>query len=151
MWESANPNYRQLVQDKLASNHFTQAIGFEMQTIEPGKTSGKLAVESQHLQQNGFVHGGVILTLCDIVAGFAAFTLVQDQEHVVTAEIKVSCLRPAVGDQLYAIGYVIKPGKHIHFCESEVYVLQSGQQKLVAKSSSSMAVVRVAGYHAQNS
>lgn len=147
MWESPNPNYRQFIAEKLAANHFSAAIGFAMDAVESGRTSGTITINATHLQQNGFVHGGVILTLCDIVAGFAAFTLVHPDEHVVTAEIKVSCLRPAVGESLYAEGFVIKPGKHIHFCESEVYAIAGGVKKLVAKSSSSMAVVRQAGYH----
>lgn len=150
MWQSPNPNYKELVADKLSKNLFTQAIGFEMQHVEPGKTSGQLVIQPQHQQQNGFVHGGVLLTLSDIVAGFAAFTMVQDHEHVVTAEIKVSCLRPATGEALYAVGYVIKPGKQIHFCESEVYAIDNGEKKLVAKSSSSMAVVRQQGYHVKS-
>jgi acyl-coenzyme A thioesterase PaaI-like protein len=61
---------------------------------------------------------------------------------VVTAEIKVSCLRPGIGERLIAKGQVLKPGRNIHFCESEVWAVQDGKEVLVAKSSSSMAVVR---------
>ncbi len=150
MWSTSNPNYRELIAEKLAKNHFSHALGFEMTSVSPGRTEGRIALAQQHQQQNGFVHGGVVLTLCDIVAGFAAFTLVDPTEHVVTAEIKVSCLRPGVGESLRAVGYVIKPGKHIHFCESEIYALHQGEEKLIAKSSSSMAVVRQKGYAASS-
>ncbi len=139
-------DYQQLVAQKLAANTFTNAIGFHMDAVEPGMTSGHLPVSDMHRQQNGFVHGGVLMTLCDIVAGFAAFTLVKEGEHVVTAEIKVNCLRPAAADKLYAKGWVLKPGKNLHFCESEVWQEAAGKAVLVAKASATMAVVRQQGY-----
>lgn len=139
-------DYQQLVAQKLKANTFTQAIGFQMDSVEPGATAGHLPVSDMHRQQNGFVHGGVLMTLCDIVAGFAAFTLVKEGEHVVTAEIKVNCLRPAAANTLQAKGWVLKAGKNLHFCESEVWYEDAGKFILVAKASTTMAVVRQEGY-----
>lgn len=140
--QSPNPEYHALVMRKFTNNRFAHFIGFEMDLVEPGRTEGHLVLKAEHQQQAGYAHGGLLLTLCDIVAGFAAFTMVQDDELVVTAEIKVSCLRPGIGDRLIARGMVLKPGRNIHFCESEVWAVQDGKEILVAKSSSSMAVVR---------
>lgn len=146
MLKVQNPNYRELVESKLRVNAFANHIGFSFTKIEPGRTEGILPLQDFLTQQNGFAHGGTLMTLSDIVAGFAAFTLVKEGEHVVTAEIKVSCLRPGKGSELIGKGWVIKPGKNIHFCESEVWAVDNGTEKLVAKSSSSMAVVRSDGY-----
>ena len=146
MFDVQNPHYRDYVKEKFRLNRFSNHLGFLFTSIEPGAVEGKLPLQDFLVQQNGFAHGGVLMSLCDIVAGFAGFTLVQDGEHVVTAEIKVSCLRPANGEALLGKGWVIKPGKNIHFCESEVWSLSDGSEKLVAKSSSSMAVVRAQGY-----
>lgn len=117
-----------------------------MDRVDPGATNGHITLDNHHHQQNGFAHGGVLLTLCDIVAGFAAFTLVPAKYHVVTAEIKVSCLRPATGTRLEASGWVLKPGRKLHFCESEVWAVDDGTRILVAKSSSTMAVVPPDGF-----
>ncbi len=65
-------------------------IGFSINSIEEGKIEGVLELDEKHKQQKNFVHGGLIATLADIVCGFAAYTLVLPENHVVTAELKVS-------------------------------------------------------------
>lgn len=142
MLKSPNISYKELVQEKFKKNKFSHFIGFELTKIEEGFVEGELVLKEQHLQQNNFAHGGIILTLCDVVAGFAAFTMVQNHQHVVTAEIKVSCLRPGIGEKLIARGRVLKPGRQIHFCESELWAVSEGKEQLIAKSSSSMAVMQ---------
>jgi acyl-coenzyme A thioesterase PaaI-like protein len=37
---------------------------------------------------------------------------------------------------------VLKPGKNFHFCEAEIFELENNEKKLIAKASSTMAVVR---------
>ena len=141
MFQSPNPDYKELVEKKFIANRFSHQLGFRLTDIQEGFTQGQLLLEEKHQQQNGFAHGGIILSLCDIVMGFAAFTMINNDQHVVTAEIKVSCLRPGVGEKLIAKGWVLKPGRQIHFCESEVWAVSGGKETLVAKASSSMAVM----------
>ena len=116
-------------------------IHFDLDIIEPGKTKGWLEIAEIHQQQKGYVHGGVIATVADITAGFAAYTLVPEDHHVVTGEIKVSYFSPGIGDKLYAEGYVVKPGKKINFCEAEVWCLNGEEKTLIAKASTSMVTV----------
>ena len=141
MFTTKNPNFRAVIADKLERQYFMRHIGFELTVIKEGYIEGQGQIQQFHKQQNEFVHGGVVSTLCDIVAGFSAFSLVEPNKHVVTAEIKVACLRPGIGEVLLAKGWVLKPGKGFHFCESEVYTLQKNRKVLIAKASSTMAVV----------
>jgi uncharacterized protein (TIGR00369 family) len=83
----------------------------------------------------------VVATLADIVAGFAAYTMVPGDHHVVTGELKVSYLNPGVGSELHAIGYVLKSGRKIQFCEAEVYDIRQEEKVLIAKASTSMIVI----------
>ena len=94
----------------------------------------------------GFVHGGVTATVSDIVAGFAAFSIVAEGQGVVTVELKVSYLNPGKGHTLKAIGTVIKPGSKLHFCESELWVISDDSEVLIAKSSSTMAILNKSDY-----
>jgi uncharacterized protein (TIGR00369 family) len=135
------PDFVEMVRNKIGGNHFTNFIGFHIRTIEAGLIEGDLKLEQHHLQQMEFVHGGITATLSDIVAGFAAFTLVKKGQGVVTVELKVSYLNPGQGDSLSAKGYVIKAGSKLFFCESEIYANKGGQQLLIAKASATMAVV----------
>lgn len=146
MIKTHNPQFKQRVEKFLQGQHFMHLIGFELNIIEEGRTEGWLTIKQQHKQQKGFAHGGLIATLADITAGFSAYTLVPADHHVVTAEIKVSYFSPVVGEKLHVIGFVIKQGRKINFCESEVWSIsysEEGQEerRLVAKATTSMATV----------
>ena len=139
--ETKNPEYRSRVEGYLERQHFMKLLGFKLETIEPGKTSGRLKLKTEHLQQTGLLHGGVTATLADIVAGFAAYTLVPATHHVVTAELRVSYLQPGKGEELEAIGWVLKTGEKLNFCESEIWSLHSQGKILIAKASAVMATI----------
>jgi uncharacterized protein (TIGR00369 family) len=146
MIQTRNPQYEKRVKNFLERQHFMHLIGFDLQIIEEGRTEGWLRLEEKHKQQKGFVHGGLIATLADITAGFAAYTLVPQDHHVVTAEIKVSYFLPAVGQKLHAIGWVLKQGRKINFCEAEIWDVTEEEGKephrhLVAKATTSMATI----------
>ena len=102
---------------------------------------GELEVDPIHFQQDGFVHGGVIATIADIVAGFSAVSLVAEDQKVVTGEIKVSYFARGKGEKLKAIGRVVKPGKRLNFCEAEVFSISNGEEKLIAKATTSMITI----------
>ena len=140
MFQSRNPNYNDYVKLKVARNKFLAALGFELTLINEGAIEGELVFKEMHEQQNGFFHGGVISTLCDMACGYSAYSLVEEGQQVFTVELKVSYLRKGIGEKLIAKGRVIKPGKKFYFCESEVYAVNSGETILVAKASSTMSV-----------
>ena len=125
------------IRQKLKRQHFMHLIGADLTAIAPGRVEAELTLAQQHQQQRGFAHGGLLATLADLVAGFAAVTLVPDDTGVVTAELKISYLHPAVGQKLRAVGWVLKAGRRLHFCEAEVWC----DELLVVKASATMAVV----------
>lgn len=128
------------IRRKLERQHFMHLIGADLTVITPGRVEAGLPLATQHLQQRGFAHGGLIATLADLVAGFAAVTLVPDDYGVVTSDLKISYLNPGVGRQLKAIGWVLKAGRRLHFCEAEVWC----DDVLIAKASATMAVLEPA-------
>ena len=136
-----NPRYEDYVQLKVSRNRFMQQLGFRLTEIAEGAVKGELEITEMHEQQNGFVHGGVISSLCDMACGFAAYSMVPEGVQVFTVELKVSYLRPGIGQKILARGWVLKPGKRFHFCESELYAVRDGQEILIAKASSTMGVV----------
>lgn len=140
MIQTFNPDFRADIEEKLERQEFMKLMGFQVTKIEVGRVEGELILEQRHRQHKGFAHGGVIATLADIVAGFAAVSLVPKGHHVVTAEIKVSYFHPGVGDKLLAKGFVLKQGRKLNFCEAEVYVVVGDNEPLlIAKASASMA------------
>ncbi|MGI4821420.1 MAG: PaaI family thioesterase [Janthinobacterium lividum] len=131
-----DPDLVARIRRKLERQNFMHLIGADITRIEPGRIEATLALGEQHQQQRGFAHGGLVATMADLAAGFAAITLVPDGVGVVTAELKVSYLNPGVGTQLKAIGWVLKAGRRLHFCEAEVWC----DDVLIAKATATMAV-----------
>ncbi|GAA4497679.1 PaaI family thioesterase [Hymenobacter ginsengisoli] len=129
------------IREKLKRQHFMHLIGADLTRIEPGRIEAELPLEVQHQQQRGFAHGGLVATMADLAAGFAAVTLVPENFGVVTSDLKVSYLNPGVGQRIKAIGWVLKAGRRLHFCEAEVWC----DDVLIAKASATMAVIEPVG------
>jgi len=136
-----NQDFKARVEKFLERQHFMKLVGFDLNVIEAGRTEGWLDLELQHQQQTGLVHGGVTATLADIVAGFSAYTLVPEDQHVVTGEIKISYFAPGRGDRLHAIGYVVKQGRKVNFCEAEVWCHNGDEKTLIAKATTTMVTI----------
>lgn len=134
-------DYKLRIEKFLERQEFMHHIGFNLSVIEEGRTEGWLDIKQIHKQQKGLVHGGVTATLADIVAGFAAYTTVPSDCHVVTAEIKVTYFKAGVGDRLHAIGYVVKRGRKLNFCEAEIWSVNGEEKSLIAKATTTMAVI----------
>lgn len=136
-----NPEFKSRIEKFLERQHFMKLVGFDLNVIEAGRTEGWLDLTLDHQQQTGLVHGGVTATLADIVAGFAALTVVAEDQHVVTGEIKISYFTPGRGQKLHAIGWVVKQGRKMSFCEAEVWSVAGDKRTLIAKASTSMVTI----------
>ena len=128
------------IRRKLERQHFMHLIGADLTVILPGRVEAELDLQLRHQQQRGFAHGGLVATMADLVAGFSGVTLIPDDYGLVTADLRVSYLHPGVGQHLRAIGWVLKAGRRLHFCEAEVWC----DDLLIAKASATMAVVEPA-------
>ncbi|MEX0967739.1 MAG: PaaI family thioesterase [Bacteroidia bacterium] len=141
-FKSRNPEFRALIARKLEGQEFMRHIGFELTEINEAYIEGEVGLHKFLQQQDGMVHGGVTATLADIVCGFAAFSLVEPHQCVVTADLKISYFSPGRGVKVKARGWVVKPGKKLHFCEGEVLVVDAeGGEQVIAKASAIMAVL----------
>jgi uncharacterized protein (TIGR00369 family) len=139
--KSRNPNYKQYVIDKRSRNKFATHIGFNITKIEEGKIEAETTFENFMQQQDGFVHGGVTSAFADMACGFASYSMVEHGQRVMTVEIKISYFNKGDGDKIVARGSVLKAGKRFHFCEAEIFSVHQGVYTLMAKASSTMAVI----------
>ncbi len=137
-FECLNPDFKADIEEKLQRQFFMKHMGFQLDVIELGKVTGSLQIEEKHLQQNYFVHGGVMATASDIVMGFAAYSLVPKHFGVVTTDLNVSFLNPGIGDKLIAEGTVTKLGGQLVFCEANIYVEKEGKRVHTNRSTSTM-------------
>ena len=133
--------WKEYVQYKMDRNKFSKLIGLEFVTLEPALIEAELVFRDDLQQQNGYLHGGVISAICDMVSGFASYTMVEKDQQIFTVECKVSYYNPGISDRFYARGWVEKAGKRFHFSESEIYYLKNDKKVIVAKSTTTMAVI----------
>ena len=135
---------REYLEDRLRENHFIQYMGLKLTHLEIGYAEMTLDIETHHLQQNGFTHGGVTATILDVVTGIGAYTTAAKGKNVVTADLKVSYLNPSTASKILATGKVKKSGNFLMFCEGELFdIFEDGSRKLVATCSSIMCAVDI--------
>lgn len=130
---------RSLMDD--AVQGFTAYCGLTSISLEPGRFVTRVQLQEHHLQQDGFVHAGLIATLADHTAGYASYSLVPPDRRILTVEYKINFLRPAKGKSLECRAQVLKPGKNLLAAESEVFARQGDHEVIVAKALLTMAAV----------
>jgi uncharacterized protein (TIGR00369 family) len=121
---------------------FMVDLGVAPTAVREGRCETEMALLPRHLQHTGQAHAGVVTALADHTAGAAAQTVVRGTGVAITAELKTSLLRPAVGDRLVCVGRVVKPGRTLIFAEAEVFAVAGTERTLVAKLSATLAVVQ---------
>ncbi len=113
---------------------FPAYCGFEVERVEDGVFETRLAVRPDHRQQDGYVHAGVMATMADHTAGYAAYTTVSQAFRILTVEFKINYLKPAAGEGIVCRAKVLKGGRKIIVAESEVAAVSGGRERLVAKA-----------------
>ena len=121
----------------LASQGFSTLLGAELTVMEPGRAELQLALDSRHHQQHGFAHGGVLAYLADNAMTYAGGTVLRP---ILTLEMKINYVRPALGDRLIARATVLSSGRTTAVCDCKVYAVQDGTEKLVAVAQGTVAV-----------
>lgn len=84
------------------------------------------------IQQDEFFHAGVGIVILDSACGYSAFTLMAPGMRVLTVELKVNLLAPAVGDYLQARGEVVLPVETSFSARGDAYAVSGGDSKHVA-------------------
>ncbi len=104
------------------------------EVIKRGYFQSSVEIEDHHRQQDGFIHAGLMATMADHTAGYAAYSTVSEGFRILTIEFKINFLRPAFGDSLVCHSKVIREGNKIIISESEVFDVRGKKETLVTKA-----------------
>jgi uncharacterized protein (TIGR00369 family) len=129
--------FLQLGRDVLAKQAFSRLLGAELTALTPGHAELQIALREELLQQNGFAHGGVVSYLADNALTYAGGTAMR--VPVVTSELKINYVRPAVGERLVARARADSVGRAQSVCRCEVYAVSGGEEKLCALAQGTIA------------
>ena len=75
MVEPRDPDFEARVRASFAGQSAMKTLQIELVSVEPGEIIMQLEKSETLLQQQGFVHGGVLTAGLDSACGFAALTL----------------------------------------------------------------------------
>lgn len=118
-----------------------RTLGAKLTGVAPGKIEITAPILPLATQQQGFGHAGLTFSIGDSAAGYAALTLLPEDKDVVTSEIKINLLAPALGDRLVARGRVVRPGKRLIVVLSEVFAVTGGLETQIALLTGTMVPV----------
>jgi uncharacterized protein (TIGR00369 family) len=144
-WADMTEPNRRLVEQIFQSAKFIESLGIELTDVGVGWCETKLKAAPRLQQQHGFLHAGVLMTIADHTCGGAAASTMPEGKDVITVENKVSFLRPASGAVLYCRAEVLRTGKSLVFVEAEVSAERDDGRVMVAKASSTLAVIPLKG------
>lgn len=142
-FEPRNPDFETVVRESFAKQTVMTAINATLTEVQPGHVEIHLPYSPNLTQQHGFMHAGIITTIADSAAGYAAFSLAPAGFNVLSVEFKVNFLSPAVGDYFVAVGEVIRAGRMITVSQSNVYAYTDSEQKHVALMQASIMQVKI--------
>lgn len=125
-FEPRDPDFQSRIEKSFAAQPFAGYLGAELARLAAGEVEIRLPFKRELGQQHGYVHGGVLTTIADSAAGYAAMTLADPGIGVLTTELKVNFLRPAGTGLLVAKGRVIKPGRSLNIVQGDVVELRDG-------------------------
>ena len=123
------------------SRGFVKFCEIQPQKIEMGLFESKVIVGDNHLTQDKFIHAGLIATMSDHTAGYAAFTIVAENIRILTVEFKINFLKPAYGTALRCTSEIISSGKKIIVAQSSVYDIRESYEKMVSRSTITLMAV----------
>ena len=109
---------------------FSRMLGATLEAWGEGTAELALPLKPELLQQDGFVHGGVLAYLADNALTYAGGSVLGG---VLTSEMKINYLRPARdGERLLAVATVVGSGRTQAVCRCDVFVESRGARKLCA-------------------
>ena len=91
-------------------HQFSYESGILITHAEPGLVRGELTVGENSFNPHGMVHGGLLTTLADTVAGCCACS---KGGHCVTSNCTMEFLRPANGKKIYCEATPKKLGRSL--------------------------------------
>lgn len=96
-------------------------LGARLVHVAPGEVDLAFDSRPDLLQQNGFLHAGVLSAVADSANGYAAFTLAPAGTDVLAVEFKINLLAPARAPSFVARGRVLRAGRTLTVCRADVF------------------------------
>lgn len=121
-----NPDFATRVYESFSRQGFMATLNARLTDVGAGHAEIEVPYDVGLSQQHGFFHGGLVGTIADNSAGYAAFSLLAVNDSVLTVEYKLNLMAPALGDLIIARGQVVRSGRRMTIAKSDIYVRRDG-------------------------
>jgi uncharacterized protein (TIGR00369 family) len=138
----AEPEYVGRVRRSFERQKVMALLGARLLTVQEGAVEIELPYRGDLVQQDGYLHAGVVTTVVDSAGGYAAYTLMPEGSSVLSVEFKVNFLAPARGDRFVGRGTVIKAGRTLTVCGLEVTAFDKGKATICAVGTQTLMCLR---------
>lgn len=137
------PEKKQLVEASFNRSETLKFYNATLMEIETDFVSIKIPKQEMMTRKHGMFNGAMIASLVDVSSGYAAVSHYEDDCYVVTVELKVNYLRPAIGDFLLSKAYVLKGGKKISTIRTEIFAVDEISGKETHAATSLVTMMRI--------
>jgi len=115
----------QLAMDPEESRGIWAHLGWRRTELEPGRSAFEWEPTTDHAfpTVNGgwIVHGGMVTALLDSAMGAATWSLLDNDEVFLTADLRTEFYRPTLLQPVRATGWVVHKTRKISFCAAELH------------------------------
>lgn len=141
VFEPRDSDYERRVRDSFAQQGLLATFAADLREVKPGAVEIVVPFAPGLTQQDEFFHAGVGVSILDSACGYSALTLMAPGLRVLTVELKVNLLAPAVGEYLHAHGEVVRPGRNLTVCRGDAYAVSGDESKQVATILATMSSI----------
>jgi len=113
---------------------FIKYCSIEAISIKKELFESRVLIGEHHRTQDNFIHAGLMATMADHTAGYAAFTTVSEEFRILTVGFSINFLKPAYGDALRCSSRIVSKGKQIIVAESKIYDVREDHEAHVAEA-----------------
>lgn len=99
---------------------YAEMLGIDIEETTKSQVKVRLAHRTELRTIGGSMHGGALMSLCDVTAALCAAMNVEPGETTTTAESTTYFLRPLFGELAIAIGRPVKIGRTLICVEVDV-------------------------------
>ena len=128
-----------MIAGELPPPPMARLMQFDLVDVEPGKVVFTCEPDASMYNPSGAIHGGLVCTVLDSVAGLALHSTLPAGKGYTSIEIKVNYLKAVRLDAspLSATGTVVKSGARVGFTEG---VVTDASGKVVATATSTLLI-----------
>jgi len=112
---------RTRVREQFEQVPFARLLDLQLDHVARGTATLHVNTRDELKQNKGLLHGGVIASLIDTAAAFAALTMLEESEQAATIDLTIHYLRPVTTGQINARATVLRAGRRLIFLDAEVF------------------------------